>query len=516
MMDNTMQIDINKYLQLIIRRKYIFIVSALLVISVIVWGSYFMPKIYQAECTVFIERNIINNLVKNIAITPSLQGRLGVIRYAMKSRTLLLKVIDKLDLDIESKDIEKLVEQFQLKTSIDLLNKRGGQTDLFTITYKDADQKLARDYVNTLVSLYIEENLSAKREESYEANKFLSQQIKLFRKKLSGVEENIVDYRREKGVFIAMDENRFVLDIKEAQDQLEELKVRRMELLAKKKLILKELNMEKPFAVAMLGKMSGPSLHNRVLLLQNRLNELLVKFTENYPEVIRVKAEIETLQMQMENSPDNRNQITDMGSETEMKTVNPLYQQFKEDLSGINVELAAIEARAKHLNSSVMSKKADLREIPAERKKLAELERERATYQKITEELAFKLGQSEVSKQMEVQDKTETFRIVDPAILPNQPISPNRVMIIIFGLIAGILAGFGVVILLDTNDHSVKNVDTLKESFNLPVVAVIPVISTDEDIAKRRKVDRTVYAFSILYLTLIGGVLIKEILDRIV
>jgi polysaccharide chain length determinant protein (PEP-CTERM system associated) len=472
-----------------------------------------MPKIYQAECTVFIERNIINNLVKNIAITPSLQGRLGVISYTMKSRSLLLKVIDKLDLDIGSEETESLVERFQLKTNIDLRNKKGGQTDLFTIKYSDPDPKLARDYVNTLVSLYVEENLSAKREESYEANKFLSEQIKLFKRKLSVAEQEIVDYRRNKGVFIAIDESKMVLDIKGAQDQLEELKVRRMELLAKKKLTLKQLDTEKPFTVAMLGKMTGTSLNNRVLILQNRLNELLVKFTENYPEVIRVKAEIETLQKQMENSPDNRDESIDVGSNTEMKTVNPLYQQFKEDLAGINVELVAIEARAKHLNTLIISKKADLREIPAERKKLAELERGRATYQKITEELAFKLGQSEVSKQMEVQDKTETFRIIDPAILPNKPIS-HRVMIIIIGLIAGILAGFGVVILLDTNDHSVKNVDTLKESFNLPVVAVIPVISTDEDIAKRRKVDRTVYAFSIIYLTFIGGVLIKEMLDK--
>jgi hypothetical protein len=68
--------------------------------------------------------------------------------------------------------------------------------------------------------------------------------------------------------------------------------------------------------------------------------------------------------------------------------------------------------------------------------------------------------------------------------------------------------------LLEHFDNSIKDVDTLKTEFNYPVFAVIPRIVNEEDVNKDKKFDRTVYVISIAYLSVIGGLFIKELVGR--
>ena len=115
--------DIKKHIQTILQRKYLFISVSLLCLSIIVWGSFFMPKIYEAKSTVFIEENVIKEYVKEITVTPSLENRIRVLKYTILSRNMLLKVIDMLDLDIKAKnqaEIENMIKTFQNGTKIEV------------------------------------------------------------------------------------------------------------------------------------------------------------------------------------------------------------------------------------------------------------------------------------------------------------------------------------------------------------------------------------------------------------
>ncbi|MEF9427434.1 MAG: hypothetical protein L0956_09820 [Candidatus Mariimomonas ferrooxydans] len=177
------------------------------------------------------------------------------------------------------------------------------------------------------------------------------------------------------------------------------------------------------------------------------------------------------------------------------------------------MESSGIEVRGKYLKRLINTKKQYLEEIPAEKKKLADLEREKETNTGIYEKLILRLGQSEVSKQMEVHDKGATFRIVDPAILPTKPISPNRVKIILFSIFAGIAGAFGFVLLLDNMDTSVKTVDVLK-TLKLPVLAIIPSIYTKDELKSQREKDIRLYAFAGIFMLCVLGVLAIEFLKR--
>ena len=513
-MKNVSQIDIRRYWQIVIRRRYLFIAVSLFCLSVIVWGSYIMPKTYEAKSTVFVERNVIKNLVRGMVVTPSIEERLRVLTYAMMSRNMLVKVINAMDLDIKAKNqasTESIVKDFQDNTKIMLKGN-----DLFVVSYRGKNPKIVRDYVNTLVSEYIEENTSSKRQEAFGANKFLSDQIDFYKKKIEEAEERLMSFRREKGLTLATDERTLVSSIKQNKDEMENTEVKIKELEAKKAKMKQQLSGEEPFTIAIIDneKGDGSSLSTRLKMLEQKIPMLLTRYTENYPEVIKTRAEIETIKKQIETQKQSQGaenaSESDLGSGTSM--MNPLYQQLKEELFRSDSEIDSLKAKQATLNNRLKKSESEMQNIPKEKKDLSDLERDRNTYQKIYEQLLSRLGQSEVSEQMEVQDKGTTFRVVDPAILPTRPVSPNRVLLILIGIAAGAAAGVGAVLLSDYLDNSIRDVDTLKSQLGLQVLAVIPKITTDDDIKKEQRLDRRVYAVSLTYLTIIGGIFIREII----
>ena len=113
---------------------------------------------------------------------------------------------------------------------------------------------------------------------------------------------------------------------------------------------------------------------------------------------------------------------------------------------------------------------------------------------------------------MEVQDKATTFRIVDPAVIPIKPTSPDRVKIILLGIVAGLAAGFGAIVARDSLDRSVKSVDTVR-ALGIPVLAVIPRITDPAEIIGSRKRDHRLYAVAGVYFSVILLCLLSEVLD---
>jgi polysaccharide chain length determinant protein (PEP-CTERM system associated) len=515
MNDDTSQNEIKYYWQVILRRKYLFIGVSLVVLSIIVWGCFFIPEKYEATSTVFIEQSAIKKLIEGTRTRYKGEDRLRGLKYTMLSRNVLIKVIREMDFDVDVEneiEMERLIANLNKNTNINESTKE----DLFTVSYRGKNPAVVQEYVNTLVGKYIETILSFKKEGAYGASKFLSEQIDYYKRKIADIEGELADFRREEGIYLAIDERTTVNSIKSYREEIEDVEMEIMKLGAKKKKMNQQLSGESPYAMAMLDSAGGNSLPARLRSLEHQLQILLTRYTENYPEVIKVKIEIETLKKQMKaktlSQGDDRIPDSDLSSGITM--MNPLYQQLKEDLFSVESEIDSLKAKKGTLINRIKRAESELKNIPRNKKILTNLERDKDTYQTLYEQMIAKLGQAEVNEQVEVQNKGEAYKIVESAILPRKPVSPNRVLIILFGIFAGAAAGFGAVLFMDKNDSSIRNIDTLKSQFGLKVFAVIPTIVTENDVRRKQKLDRNVYAFSLFYLFIIGGVFIREVIAK--
>jgi len=433
--EQTKEFDISKYVHLIYTKRLLFVLTVMMVTTVLVLVAYLRPKLYEAKSIIFIERNIINDLIKNVAITPSFADRTKPFSITMKNKRFLMTVLGEIGFDVKNKsagDLESLIMKFQDRTDIrvDMNTANRQDMDLIVVSYADRDPMLAYNYVNTLVRRYIEDNLSTKRKEVTGANRFLLEQINLFKKKLGKLDAEIAKLQKDKGA------------------------------------------MQK----------------ERLVVLQKKLDELLMQYTENHPDVIKAKAEIEQL---IEKTKGNRG---DPASSPGARATDAADSEHELSENGRNV------------NGSLPAS-----DLSAGKKGLQDLEREREINKRIYEELLANLGKSQFSTQVEAQGKTDAYKIVEPAIIPTKPINRNIMKMIVLGILGGIAAGLGIVIGVDLFDTSLRSVDAVKQ-LGLPVLAIIPTIQTAQEATRIRMKDRFLYTAVGVYVAGLIVVVMMELM----
>jgi len=237
---------------------------------------------------------------------------------------------------------------------------------------------------------------------------------------------------------------------------------------------------------------------------------LSAKYTENYPEVIKIKSEIEELKKQMTQAKTSH--VEGSGSET--SAMNPIYQQLREDLAKTDADMESLKARAAELSRQQRDIQRIFGRMPKEQEEWTKIQRDRNAYQQIYDELLQKLQNAKVSKELEFSDKGERFSIVDAAIIPMYPVKPDRIKVILLGLVFSIVSGIGAAYGLEHFDRSFKDEASIEASLKVPVLGAIPQIVTEDDKLSQKRLDLRIYIASGAYLFIIGLVLLEELIWR--
>ena len=508
--DNSAQFDPQRFAGIVRKRRYPALFAGLAVVSLFTWGSLLWPRTYEASSTVFIEKStIIPPLMQGTGVSGNIEERLNHLRNRMTNSNILERVVQKIDLPEKGNSPghrAKLVGEIQNKLDVKVKGGRERETDLFTISFTGRDPKIVRDVVNTLVSEYIELSLASQRDDAYGAYEFIDSQLKESKKQLEDSDRLIRIFRENHPHMVPQTENSVLARIESFQTGKIEAEIRLKELARKRENIRKQLSGEKELTVALVTREGTPE--SRLNYLSGQLVVLMTKYTEHYPEVIKVKSEIEELKKQVAQAS---GAIRAQGG-AETAALNPLYQQLKEDLARTDTEIEALQARLTELERQQKVAFSSLRTMPKEQEEWAKLQRDRTAMQRTYDDLLQKLERARISKNLEITDKGVIFRIVDPAVLPRLPTKPNRVRLILLGMALGVGSGIGLAVGLDFLDHSFKDENSLAEGLKVPVLSAIPRIVTGEDTSRESRRFRLTALAASAYLVVIGGVLAREFL----
>jgi hypothetical protein len=94
--------------------------------------------------------------------------------------------------------------------------------------------------------------------------------------------------------------------------------------------------------------------------------------------------------------------------------------------------------------------------------------------------------EAKVAHGLEKEQMGERFTLIDPARLPEKPVRPNRIAILLIGLILGLGAGVGTASLQEVTDRSARRAEDLTRLFPFPVLAEVSEIITLEDLQKKK------------------------------
>ncbi len=507
------EFDIRRYWGILQRRRYAALSIALAVVSLFTWGSLFWPKTYEASSTVFVERSsLINPLIQGVGVQGSMEDRLRNLRNSITSRNIVERVIKKLNLDAKIRTAEQyngFIDGLRKNIKVTVKGSRGDtETDLFTISYRGSDPRMVRDMVNSLVSEYIEENVSYRRSDAYGAVDFIQNQLSEYRAKLEESDKELREFREKYPQMVPQNESTLLGRLESFKAAGIDTEIRLKELLRKKNSLKKQLSGEKELTVAFITREGSPQA--RLDALNNQLMVLMTRYTERHPEIIKIKVEIEELKKQIAQA--RTSQKNSAGSET--AAMNPVYQQIKEELSKTEAEIESLRARTSELSRQRNATQGELGRMPKEQEEWSKLQRDRTVYQRLYDDLLQKLENAKVSKNLELTDKTASFRVVDSAILPNTPVRPDRVTFILLGILCGIASGIGTALGLENFDRSYKDEESIEADLKLPVLASIPDIFTMEDDSAGKMLDKKVFTFAGAYLLVIGLILAKEMLHK--
>ncbi len=502
----TNDFDIKRYWEILRRRRYTALAIALAVVSIFTWGSFLWPETYETSTTFIVEKSsFLDPLIRDAGVSGTREERIKNLKNTLTSRGIIQKAVEKTDLAKNLLRADAAIDHVRKNIKV---TAKGLEADsnIFTISYAGNDPRFVRDVVNGLVSEYAEESLNNQKADAAGAYDFIRSQLAEYNSKLEESDKSISIFRSKNPHFVPQSE----LTVSPRDDGLQsrevETDIRLKELATKRNSLQRQLAGDKEIAVPDVVKEGSPQA--RLNFLNNQLALLKAKFTDRYPEIVKVKDEIAELKTEI--SQATKLQQTNPAA----AELNPVYQQVKAELQRTDAEIESLRDRYAELRRHSQQTHGVSGLMPGAQEEWSKLQRDRNEYQKIYDDLLLKLEKARVTNDLELSKKTAGITVTDPALLPRYPVKPDRVMLIIFGIGMGIVSGIGTTVLLENLNKSYKDEESVESDLKLAVLASIPQVQTSEDEISERRLDKRVFTCAVMYSLIIGLVLVEELLAK--
>ncbi|HYA30268.1 MAG TPA: GNVR domain-containing protein, partial [Acidobacteriota bacterium] len=244
--------------------------------------------------------------------------------------------------------------------------------------------------------------------------------------------------------------------------------------------------------------------NQKIQIRQKELESLLVRYSDRHPDVMRLRAEIASLQKELDVET---TKATKTGGATQ-SIENPLKQIIEEQIESLKSSINAVQASNAELRNAIAIHQKRVENTPLRGIELSKVTRTYDITLRKYQDLLAKGLDSQLSENLEKKQKGEQFQVVDPANLPLAPIKPNRPLILFGGLAAGIIGGLAAAFIWDLLDRSFKSGDDLASFVDLPILATIPAILTRGAVLERRR-SQGLLGVSTLGVLFIGLILIR-------
>ena len=490
-------IDLSEIKNIVIRRRWAFCVPAGLVFFLSLIVALALPPVYKATSTILIEEQEIPADYVITTVTSYVEQRLHTINQRIMSTTRLLEIIDRFSLyaDLRGKRtteeiVQKVREDVLLEPiSTEVVDKRTGRpttaTIAFTLSYTAKEDPAKVHKVATqLTSLFLEENLKVRERQTAETSQFLRDETERVKGQLETTEAEISAFKE-----IHINELPEMLqlnlqklsdtehNIDRLQENLRTLKEREGYLQAELATTPREWHQS--------WIVQKDEDVQRLEYLEVQLISLRTRYSEEYPDVIKTRQEIEKIKERLDAAGVDYHRRRD-----EDQPENPAYINLSAQLSGVQSEIETIK-RLIAINEETAGKyRRRIAATPAVEEVYTELLSRQTNIRAKYNDLLQKTMEAEVAQGLEKDQKGERFTLIDPARLPEKPFKPNRLAIVLIGLILGIGSGVGWAAVREFTDDAVRNAEILTRQTGFPVLSGIPAIVTPAEAIRRIKLRR--------------------------
>lgn len=451
--------------------------------SVLVVGMAW-PSKFETSATIFADnQNILKPLLHNQAAQSEVQNQTRVVRDMIHSPRILKRVVDTVYGENSFRSAEDLGQKInELRAKLSIF---GVGSNYIKISYSDSTPDEAYKVINATVDVFIKTSSEEQRSESREAFQFIDNQVKQYKDQLVRAEERLKNFRSQNFDGRDGDVN---ASIRKLRDQIEELKITIDEDKTSISVLESQLKNESEYSSK---KFKANVYIERLEDLETQMNTLLLTYTEDYPDVVSLKYQIDDIKRAIRESEETR--ASSKNNDDDELIANPLYQELRSKVSTLKTGVKAKNKRLLALDGLLENEYERRRRIAERGAEESELTRDYNVTKKIYEDMLERKEKARLSMTLNVEGQGVTYRIQEPALPPLNPVGLRFMHFVAIGPILGALLIFGLFVVFVFMDKRIRFPDDLS-GLEVPVLAHIPRART-ELTNRKLKIDIFVYFF---------------------
>ena len=516
------KLEIGPYFDIALRRKWWVVIC--FVLAILVGFAYFevSPEIYEASTLILVEPQKVPTSYVSPVVSDTVEKRLQTITQQVHSRTNLENIIDRFDLDKEPEKIdqgfldklktklnlkkekpEKNQESIKIMNLVEALRKkievklqgRGGN-NAFQISFTWHDPEVAAQVTNFISEKYIEENLNVREEMAMATTDFLEREASRIRFELEAKEKELEDFKNKHMGMLPSELSSNMNILSQLKDELNSLE-KRLDT-ERQMAIMMESQMRQMNESMSLGSFDLPEEDiladdegsQKLKELEEALKALRLRYTESHPDIAALKRRIDMLKEEAKKREEEElardgDKLT--SEEPLIADLSPMGDPMVAQKRMQAKQIENYEKQIAKLKEQIELYKKRVEGTTQVELAMTKILRDYETVKRRYEELLAKSLSARMAEELERRQKGEQFRIIDPAVAPAKPISPNLKKIMALAAVAGLGLGCGMAFLRETMDPCFYDAEDIESELGTNVIISLPIADFNRKAKRKMK-----------------------------
>lgn len=481
-------LDIDDYLAILKRRLKPIVIAALSATTIGFLVSFTFSPEYTSRSLVLVEKQTVPAGYVKPIVTSAPIDRIITLQQQVLSRSRLEGMISRLSLVKKGRTLDEIVEEIQHKTSItdadtaapgsagksnsaSTLSRRSADFPGFNVNFTTDNAHDAQQICAEITSMLLAENLKMREQVALSTTDFLARQ-------LAEAKNNLDDKDKELAAFKSRYLGQLPSDVGNNLKILEGLN---SELDANTQ-ALNRAQQDKTYTESVLTQqiaawkssqtsLTSETIGQRLVTLRTQLIAMQARYTEDYPEVARMKKDIAALEAKQKDLNNaGSDSLDSVGSKAEPPGILQLRQQIHQNENVI----ARATLEEKRLQGLIDTYQRRLTLSPQVEEQYEQFTRDNEVAHKLYDDLLMNKSESEEQTDLEHRQQGEQMRLLDPASLPDSPSFPVRWKFAAGGLGAGLGLGLTIGLWLELRDKAIRDERDVNAALELPMLTSVP------------------------------------------
>jgi len=496
------EMNFDDYLAILRRRAKVILIPALLAPLSGWLVSYAFPPKYTSTSEVLVEsQKVPSSMVKPVD-TGDVYARVQTLEREVLSQSVLQPMVDRLQLVRGNRTLEGVIEEIQANTSVNFIpditptsvhQKPGDTAPGFIVSYASSNAQQAQQICGELTSMMIEENLKSREGAVQGTTAFLGKGLEDAKRNLDDMDAKLAVFKKQYAGQLPGDEENNLKILSGLNSQLES-NTQTMNRAQQDKAYTESLLAQQLAAWKSLQTSTNPvTLQKQIEELQSQLLQLQARYTEDHPDVIKMKADIAGMKKKLDEINKASNQPADpakdnasgtnadASSQKASATEPPEIRQLRVQIHQYDDLLTAGARDQKRLQQEIAGYERNVALSPAVEEQYKQLARDYDNAQKNYQDLLADKSTSDLALKMEQEQQGERMHLLNAASVPAEPSFPNRLLFAAAGMGCGLVLGLVLGIWNEFRDTSIRTQADAEAALELPLLVAVPWVGADPD-----------------------------------